>query len=138
MVGWSWICAGGALCAAGVALAAQAVAAQTLAADVSREALAARHWELHTAIYDVTVCEYCDLLTPEVVSGFNLLAADLIERDGLPSQEVREIRISAWTKADLEWSNRGVGGFRNWCRTDGQSAARRFIEYGAAHAAAPE
>lgn len=102
-----------------------------LAGDTAREALVARYPELHRAIYDAAVCEYCGLITPEVASGFHLLAADLIERDGLLSQEVREIRISAWTKADLEWSNRGVGGFRNWCRTDGASAAQRFVDYGA-------
>ena len=100
-------------------------------ADTDRAALAARYPELHRAIYDVTVCEYCGLVTPEVAAGFRLLVADLIERDGLASQEVREIRISAWTKADLEWSNRGVGGFRTWCRTDGASAAQRFVDYGA-------
>jgi hypothetical protein len=132
MAGWSVVRAGA------MAATVWFAAATPTLADMSREALAARYPELHAAIYDVTVCEYCGLLTPEVASGFNLLAADLIARDGLASREVREIRISAWTRADLEWSNRGVGGFRAWCRTDGASAARRFVDYGAANERAPE
>lgn len=107
------------------------------AADLTRAELAARYPELHAAIYDVTVCEYCGLITPEVAAGFRRQLDDLVARDALSEMAVREIRISAWTRADLEWSNRGLGGFRGWCRTEGEAAARRFVDYGADGQAAP-
>jgi hypothetical protein len=37
--------------------------------------------------------------------------------------------VVIWTDADLEWGNRGLGGFRNWCRTEGIAAARRFVDF---------
>jgi hypothetical protein len=100
------------------------------AAGSDREALAARYPELHAAIYEVTVCEYCGLITPDVAAGFHQQVRELIALHGLTDATVREIRIAAWTRADLEWANRGVGGFRGWCRSEGEAAAERF----AAHA----
>lgn len=105
-------------------------------AGAEREALAARFPELHEAIYDVTVCEYCGLVTPAVAHGFRRQVDALVARDGLSEATFRELRISAWTRADLEWSNRGLGGFRNWCRTEGAAAARRFAAHSAAGASA--
>lgn len=101
------------------------------AADATRAELAARYPELHAAIYDMTVCEYCGLITPEVAGGFRRRVTELVARDALSDRTVREIRIIAWTRADLEWSNRGLGGFRAWCATEGEGAARRFVGYGA-------
>ncbi len=99
------------------------------AEDSARAALAARYPELHSAIYDATVCEYCGLISDDVADGFRRQMADLVARDRLDEQAVRQIRISAWTKADLEWHNRGLGGFRNWCRSEGVTAALRFVAY---------
>src|SRR3546814_209316 len=47
------------------------------AADAARAELAARYPELHAAIYDMTVCEYFGLITPEVAGGFNRRVAEL-------------------------------------------------------------
>src|SRR3546814_4199318 len=109
-----------------------APAVDACAADPTRAELAARYSERHAAIYDVTVCEYGGLITPEVADGFRRQRDDLVARDALSEETVRDIRIIAWTRADLEWSNRGLGGFRNWCRTEGAAAARRFVAYGQA------
>jgi hypothetical protein len=120
---------------AGASLAMALIAAPAVdarAADPTRAELAARYPELHAAIYDVTVCEYCGLITPDVAAGFRRQRDDLVARDALSEGAVRDIRIIAWTRADLEWSNRGLGGFRNWCRTEGAAAARRFVAYGQA------
>lgn len=110
-------------------LAVPVLASPACAEDGARALLAARYPELHAAIYDATVCEYCGLIGPAVADGFHRQMADLVARDGLNEQTVRQIRISAWTKADLEWHNRGLGGFRNWCRGEGVAAARRFVAY---------
>jgi hypothetical protein len=34
--------------------------------------------------------------------------------------------MDAWKMAHAEWQNRGLGGFRNWCRTEGMEAADFF------------
>ena len=97
--------------------------------------------ELHSAYYDISVCEYCGLVTSEVADGFRREVADLIARDRMSQDQNREVRIHAWTAADLEYGNRGLGGFRNWCKTEGLAAVQRFTGYGAAarpDAPAPE
>ena len=97
--------------------------------------------ELHSAYYDISVCEYCGLVTSEVADGFRREVANLIARDHMSADQHREVRIHAWTAADLEYGNRGLGGFRNWCRTEGLAAVQRFAGYGAAaqpDAPAPE
>lgn len=96
--------------------------------------VARRYAELHGAYYAMVVCEYCGLITPAVVEGYRREVADLIARDGLSKETDREVRLHAWTAADLEYGNRGLGGFRNWCRTEGLAAMRRFLEYGASAA----
>lgn len=85
--------------------------------------------ELHRAYYDMSVCEYCGLVNAQVFDGFRREITDLIARD-LPSEaQHREVRIHAWTAADLEYGNRGLGGFRGWCRTEGATAVKRFLGY---------
>ena len=34
---------------------------------------------------------------------------------------------AATREAHWEWQNRGLGGFRGWCRKQGQAAAQRFL-----------
>ena len=97
--------------------------------------------ELHSAYYDISVCEYCGLVTADVADGFRREVADLVARDVMSPDQDREVRLHAWTAADLEYGNRGLGGFRNWCKTEGLAAVRRFTSYGAAarpDAPAPE
>jgi hypothetical protein len=97
--------------------------------------------ELHSAYYDISVCEYCGLVTSEVANGFRREVANLVARDHMNADQHREVRLHAWTAADLEYGNRGLGGFRNWCRTEGLAAVQRFTGYGAAarpDAPAPE
>jgi hypothetical protein len=84
---------------------------------------------LHAAYYGFAVCEYCGLVSFEVQDGFRRETAYLIERDGLSEDAARKVRLRAWTDADLEWGNRGLGGFRNWCRTEGAAAAQHFIDF---------
>lgn len=130
-MGWRLLREAGWLAGAALILSLMAASAPAGAAEPTRAELAARYPELHAAIYDMTVCEYCGLVTPDVAAGFHHRVAALVARDALSERTVREIRIIAWTRADLEWSNRGLGGFRGWCRTEGEDAARRFVSYGA-------
>jgi hypothetical protein len=98
-------------------------------ADESSAALADRYPELHQAYYDLAVCQYCGLVSAEVFDGYRREVADLVVRDSLDEARDRAVRLHAWTAADLEYGNRGLGGFRNWCRTEGASAVQRFLAY---------
>ena len=100
-----------------------ALAARPLAAD--HEGEQAR--SLRQVVYDLGVTSYCNLLTPEVEAGYHREIALLTERAGLNEADAKALRIAGWVDADREWSNRGLGGFRAWCETDGLAAARHFL-----------
>jgi hypothetical protein len=38
---------------------------------------------------------------------------------------VQNARMEGWKFGLAEWQNRGLGGFRNWCKTEGT----RIVEY---------
>ncbi len=104
-------------------VAAFAVAAILIAA-ASRGGAAERN--LTRAVYDYAVTSYCGTLTPEVEAGFKKELAALTARAGLDAETARRQRIRGWVEADREWSNRGLGGHRAWCREEGLPAARHF------------
>ena len=78
-------------------------------------------------VYDYAVTSYCGLLTPEVEFGFQRELAAVTQSHGLSPEEAKTLRIAGWVDADREWSNRGLGGFRAWCRDEGLAAAGRFL-----------
>ncbi len=78
--------------------------------------------------YRYAVVEYCSLLSPTVVHGFEAERDRLVAAAGLDEEQHRQHRLAGWTAADREWSNRGLGGYRNWCRTEGEAAAAGFID----------
>ncbi|MEX0807257.1 MAG: hypothetical protein WD044_00880 [Dongiaceae bacterium] len=81
---------------------------------------------LTAVYYRFAVVEYCSLADLQVASGFER-ARDRILADAGATEDVhRSARIAGWTAADLEWSNRGLGGFRRWCETEGTDAAAGF------------
>ena len=82
---------------------------------------------LRHVVYDLGVTSYCNLLTPEVEAGYHREIARLTERTGLNEADAKALRIAGWVDADREWGNRGLGGFRAWCETDGLAAARHFL-----------
>lgn len=87
---------------------------------VTREAL-------REAYYEIEVAGYCGLVSDTVAVGFRrqvnrILGDRVVERETLD-----DIRGKAWQAAHWEWQNRGLGGFRGWCRKEGQTAAERFL-----------
>ena len=82
---------------------------------------------LRRAVYDYAVTSYCGLLSPEVEQGFQRELAELTAGSGLGEEEAKAQRIAGWVDADREWSNRGLGGFRAWCGSDGAAAAQHFL-----------
>ena len=99
-----------------------------IAAAISPAHAAEPVWagSLQRAFYEFEVAGYCGLVTEAVGSGFQREVARL--RAGLDIDRAtwERLRGEAWQAAHEEWQNRGLGGYRRWCETDGQRAAGRF------------
>ena len=76
--------------------------------------------------YDYEVVQYCSLATDETIAGFRKQLATIVAETGANNDDIESARSVAWKAANLEWQNRGLGGFRGWCKNEGQKAAKRF------------
>jgi len=81
---------------------------------------------LAQVVYEFAVTGYCGTLDPEVEAGFRRELAALTARGGFDEEAARRQRIHGWVRAEEEWRNRGLGGQRAWCRSEGVPAARHF------------
>jgi hypothetical protein len=79
--------------------------------------------------YMYGVVEYCGLNSADVYDGYEREARFIRRRDGLTDPTARWLRIRGLVAADLEYGDRGLGGYRNWCRTEGLDAARHFLAF---------
>jgi hypothetical protein len=95
----------------------------SLAESISRGA------EIKQVVYMYSVTEYCGLNTREVYDGYRREMRHLTRRGRLPESTVHWLRIHGMLAADLEYDDRGLGGFRKWCRTEGLDAARHFLAF---------
>lgn len=78
--------------------------------------------------YRFSVVEYCNLANESVAEGFRTERDRIVTDLDASEEQHRAGRIAGWTAADLEWSNRGLGGFRHWCETEGIAAAAGFLK----------
>ena len=99
-----------------------------LAAAACVAAPSADREEIRRLLYDFEVASYCGLVTDAVGEGFRGKLTALVERDGVGREEMNALRGRAWQDAHDEWQNRGLGGFRAWCRGDARRAAERLAE----------
>jgi hypothetical protein len=83
---------------------------------------------LTAVYYRYAVVEYCGLENRDVAAGFDLARDRIVQEQSTNEEAHRRARIAGWTAADLEWSNRGLGGFRRWCESEGVAAASGFLE----------
>ena len=83
--------------------------------------------DLERAFYDIGVIGYCGLFNDAVSEGFSREVRRIVERDAVDEQSLNAARSKAMTLVELEWSNRGLGGFRGWCRSEGVDAVKRFL-----------
>ena len=90
------------------------------------EAPSAAREEIRRLLYDFEVASYCGLVTDDVGEGFRSKLTALVERDRVGREEMDGLRGRAWQDAHAEWQNRGLGGFRAWCRGDARRAADRL------------
>ena len=103
-----------------------AVAAFAVAASVAAPAPAADRTEIQALMYDFEVASYCGLVTQDVGEGFRSKLDALVRRDDVGREEMNDLRGRAWAAAHEEWQNRGLGGFRAWCRGDARRSADRL------------
>lgn len=82
---------------------------------------------LEQVFYDIGVVGYCGLSENAVAEGFKREVKRIINRYALDETTVKAARARAITLVELEWDNRGLGGFRGWCRTEGENAVQRFL-----------
>jgi hypothetical protein len=85
--------------------------------------------EIKKVAYMYSVTEYCGLNTFEVYDGYRREMRHLTREGRLPESTVRWLRIDGSVAADLEFENRGLGGIRNWCPSEGLDAVRHFLAF---------
>lgn len=83
---------------------------------------------LEQIFYDIGVIGYCGLSNEEVTRGFNRQLKKLVDRDNLDAVQIRDARNDALSMVEWEWDNRGLGGFRGWCKNEGEAAVERFTD----------
>jgi hypothetical protein len=107
-----------------------AITAASLQADEPRADIpVSRGTALKQIAYMYGVVEYCGLNSAEVFDGYLRETSYVRRRDGITDPVARWLRIRGLTAADLEYGDRGLGGYRNWCRTEGLDSARHFLEF---------
>ena len=81
---------------------------------------------LEKIFYDMGVIGYCGLSGKTVYEGFRRQLAEITARENSDPVEIRDARNRALTMVEWEWDNRGLGGFRGWCSSEGEAAVKRF------------
>lgn len=84
--------------------------------------------DLVRTYYDLEVTGYCGLATDDVGAGFRAQRDHIMRLNNIDDAAMQQARMQGWKQAHLEWQNRGLGGFKGWCRTEGAAAAQRFRE----------
>ncbi len=82
--------------------------------------------DLVRIVYLAEVVGYCSLADARVATGFRRARDRIVDSGGLEEEDIMRARAEGWKLAHAEWQNRGLGGFRNWCRTEGLEAAEGF------------
>ena len=82
---------------------------------------------LSEAYYEFEVAGYCGLVSDAVAAGFRRQVGRILGDRVIDQESLNQLRGKAWQAAHWEWQNRGLGGFRGWCRNEGKAAAERFL-----------
>lgn len=82
--------------------------------------------ELYRLDYRFGVALECGLVDDRVLAGYYCASQAAIARRGFGEAARRATLSRAMIAVEREWSNRGLGGYRGWCRTEGEDAARAF------------
>jgi hypothetical protein len=102
------------------------VAALALVALPARADLAPDATALESAVYAYGIAEYCGMVDQAVYDGFAREVRAIVAAEGLTDAEVRAQRYNGALALEYEIGDRGLGGYRPWCREEGVAAAERF------------
>ncbi len=75
------------------------------------------------------VLGYCGLHDPAAVKGFLTRKRIIIQEYILDHEQQLEATSDARQAAYAEWQNRGLGGFRGWCRVEGNDYTSRLKSF---------
>ncbi|MBO6949120.1 MAG: hypothetical protein JJ855_14145 [Rhodospirillales bacterium] len=81
----------------------------------------------YNLIYDYEVASFCGLVRTPVHEKYARKRADLERASGLDADTLTDIRVGAMADAEREYINRGLGGHKPWCRSDGRAGVRRIL-----------
>ena len=81
---------------------------------------------LSLLVYKMEVLNYCGLIDDEISEGFKQQRDHIIASQNLTPEDVQYARMEGWKFGLAEWQNRGLGGFRNWCQTEGKEIVGYF------------
>ena len=79
-------------------------------------------------IYRIEVTNYCGLTSDRVIAGFQLQRNAMLDQYQFEKPLVESARSEAWKLGYAEWGNRGLGGFRGWCRNEAKRYANQFVQ----------
>lgn len=90
--------------------------------------LAARADDPYEALfYDYEVAGYCGLVNKSVYTAFGYKRAALEIDSGKNIEQLTKARIRAMAAAGQEYMNRGLGGFKPWCKSEGVASVQRIL-----------
>ena len=84
--------------------------------------------ELVSIYYRLEVANYCGLANQQAIVGFTLQRDKLLTDHTFTPELIDSARAAAWKAGYKEWDNRGLGGFKRWCRNEGAAYAAGFAE----------
>tara|TARA_R110000787_G_scaffold63679_8_gene143709 strand:+ start:38164 stop:38487 length:324 start_codon:yes stop_codon:yes gene_type:complete len=79
-------------------------------------------------IYDYEVASFCGLISKEVYDAFWQKRRVIEATNPRTDTHLTKTRIRAMAAADLEFQNRGLGGYKPWCRSDGVAGIQRILD----------
>jgi hypothetical protein len=77
-------------------------------------------------VYKMEVLNYCGLIDDEISEEFKQQRDHIISHQNLTPEDVQNARMEGWKFGLAEWQNRGLGGFKNWCKTEGKQIVDYF------------
>lgn len=82
----------------------------------------------YNLIYDYEVASFCGLVKRPVHEAYRDKRKALETASGLSANALTKVRVGAMADAEREYINRGLGGHKPWCRTDGAAGVGRILE----------
>lgn len=81
----------------------------------------------YALIYDFEVAQFCGLVNKQVHDTFWAKRKAAEAQSERSIEQLRRTRISAMAAADIEYANRGLGGYKPWCQNEGRAGMTRII-----------